>query len=515
MLASALGAGVACAQTTDAPTTPAVEAPQVESSQAQAPDATQADGELTLNQSIAIALQNNGDTLAANRSFEAASQNVRAVRSDLYPQLDTSANYAYSAQSGVITSFDNTGTGGVQSTSSRSGRTTTSLNLSQNLFDSGRTKTLVRQAQASAVNAAGGVGNARNALAYEVAQRFYEQLRQARLVTQRQSQVSLAQSQLQLVQAQFEAGSVARSDIQSVQVNVSQAKLDLSTARNDLRVAQISFRNSLGLERGAALPLHDDLPSAALPTTVDVTATPIEVTVPDVAAPPLDPIENYLAQAERLRPELVQNRAQIENSQAAIKLAKIDASPQITASAGYALDPLNTGTRGFTFTTGVSIPIFDAGGRKASVKSAQNSLEASQITLDQTRKDVAADVEAAYIDIEGQTERLSNARALVEQASVNLNNATAKYKAGAGIILDIVNAQNQLFDAQNSYTGVLYDTQVSRLDLDRATGRFAWAAPDQDVPQNAPNTLQSATTALTALGAKSVMLPVAAPAVGG
>ena len=458
--------------------------------------------ELTLNQSIAIALGQSGDTLAATRSFEAASQNVRASRSDLYPQINASTNYAYSNQNGVITNFANGG-----ATTARSGSTTTSLNLSQNLFDSGRTKTLVRQAQASAVGAAGGVGNARNVLAFEVAQRFYEQLRQQRLVTQRQSQIKLAQSQLELVQAQFEAGSVARSDIQSVQVNVSQAQLDLSTAQNDLRVSQIDFRNSLGLNRGAALRLRDDLPAAALPETVDVTATPVEVTVPAVAAPALDELDVYLAQAERLRPELVQNRAQIENSQAATKLAKIEANPQITASAGYALDPLDTGTRGFTFITGLSLPIFDSGGRKASVKSAQNSLAAAQITLDQTRKDVAADVEAAYIDVQGQAERLANARSLVEQASVNLNNATAKYKAGAGIILDIVNAQNQLFSAQNSYTGVLYDTQISRLDLDRATGRFAWAAPDENAPENAPDSLQSATATLTALGAKSSAAP--------
>ena len=78
-------------------------------------------------------------------------------------------------------------------------------------------------------------------------------------MTQRTGQVALAQSQLELVQAQFKAGTVARSDIQSVLVNVSQAKLDLSTARNDLRVAQTGLRNALGLERGPALRLRDRL----------------------------------------------------------------------------------------------------------------------------------------------------------------------------------------------------------------------------------------------------------------
>lgn len=494
---------------------------------------------LTLEQSIALALRQNGDTLAANRSFAAASQSVRAARSDLYPQVSGTANYAYSSQNNSVTTIDNTG-GGSNTFSTRSGQTTTGLNLSQNLFDGGRVRTQVRQAQASALGAAGNVGTARNALAYEVAQRFYEQLRQSRLVTQRQGQVALAQSQLALVQAQFQAGSVARSDIQSVLVNVSQAQLDLSTAKNDLRVAQTNFRNSLGLERGAALVLRDDLPASALPTAQDLqaivsptssatadgattngatangatVAAPVSVpvgssTIP--AAPTLDALESYVALADRLRPDILQARASLQSAQASTKLAQINARPQITASAGYTVDPRDTGTRGFTFSTGLSLPVFDAGGRRASVNAAKDSAAAAQINLEQTRKDVAADVEAAYVDIVGQQDRLQNARTLLEQARVNLENATAKYRAGAGIILDIVNAQTQLFNAQNTYTGIVYDAQTSRLNLDRATGRFAWADPDQNAPAAAPATLQSAAQTLSRLSAASTVAPAAAP----
>lgn len=474
-----------------------------------------ADDELTLEQSITLALRQNGDTLAAGKNFAAATNQVRAARSSLYPQINGNANYSYSNQSNSITTINNTGGVGPNTFSTRSANTTTSLNVSQNIFDSGRVRTQVRQAQASAVGAAGGVGSARNALAYEVAQRFYEQLRQSRLVTQREGQVSLAQSQLELVEAQFKAGTVARSDIQSVLVNVAQAKLDLVTAKNDLRIAQTNFRNSLGLDRGPSLKLHDDLPASALPTAEDLKAivSPEEdsttAKAPDFPAATstipmaqaLDSLENYVALADRLRPDILQAQANLQSAQASVKLAQIDAKPQITASAGYSVDPRDTGTRGFTFSTGVSIPIFNAGGRQASVNAAKDSTAAAQISLYQTRKDVAADVETAYTDILGQEEQLTNARALLEQARVNLENATAKYRAGAGIVLDIVNAQTQLFNAQNTYTGILYNAQTSRLNLDRATGRFAWADPEEDVPAAAPNNLAGATQTISRLSA--------------
>lgn len=468
-------------------------------------------GGLTLDESIQIALHQNGDTRAASRSFESARQDVKAAKSDAYPQVTGSAIYEYVNQTGsTVTTVPGGTTSNGSTFTSRGGTTTTDVSVSQNLFDSGRIKTKVRQAEAGAVNAAGGFGTARNTLAYEVAQRFYEQLRQARLVTQRESQVALAQNQLDQVQAKFAAGDVARSDIQSVLVTVSQAKLDLSTARNDLRVAQTNFRNSLGLGRGPALTLKDEFPALTVPVAANFNelangpapdATETTQPAPAAKLTALRPIDSYVDAAQRLRPDLVQARANVQSAEAQVKLSKIDAQPQVTASAGYSIDPRDSGTRGFTFSAGLSVPIFDAGGLKATVRSSQADLDASRITLDQTQKDVAADVEAAYVDVQGQQDRLANASALVEQAQVNLDNATAKYRAGAGIILDIVNAQTQLFSAQNSYTGALYDSQLSLLNLDRATGRFAWADPNEAPPAAAPADVNSAAASVARLTA--------------
>jgi outer membrane protein TolC len=108
----------------------------------------------------------------------------------------------------------------------------------------------------------GGVGSTRSSLAFDVASSFYEQLRQEKLVAQRQGQVELSRQQLEQIQAQVEAGAAARVDVQSVQVNLSQARFDLSTAQNNLRTAQTNFRNALGLERGPAIQLQESVLSA-------------------------------------------------------------------------------------------------------------------------------------------------------------------------------------------------------------------------------------------------------------
>jgi outer membrane protein TolC len=365
-------------------------------------------------------------------------------------------------------------------------------------------------------------------------------LRQEKLVLQRQGQVELARQQLEQIQAQVDEGLAARVDVQPVLVNLSQARFDLATAENALRTATTNFRNALGLGRGPVLRLQDS--SAAFETVAPqtplaqapnaeapVTAAPgtVEPAAPDVVAPnvavpefptqpnvpaPVVPVlqnlDEYVAEARRLRPDLLQARANVQSTEASRSLAKIAQRPQISASAGYDIDPRSIRDRGFQVGVGVSIPIFDAGGRRADVRAADAELEASQIRLAQLDKDVAADVEATYVDIAGQVDRIANARVLVEAARTNLATATERYRLGLGVVLDIVNAQTQLFNAQTSATQAVYDYELSRSDLDRAVGRFAWADPGLPVPAQAP-TQVTKTVPIATSTAPITVLPLA------
>lgn len=480
-----------------------------------------ADDGLTLEESILLALRQHGDIGAAQQSYISAREGITSARSGLFPEVTANLNYDYQNNNSVTTTDTNTGT--VITRSRIFSSTTSNVNISQNLFDGGRVRAQVKQARARALGAVGGVGSARNSLAYEVAQRFYEQLRQEKLTAQREGQVRLAQQQLEQIQAQVEAGVAARSDVQSVQVNLSQARLDLSTAQNNYRVATTTLRNTLGLGRGTALKLRESdevrelapqpttpvnlnaageaaaaqAPAVETPAPATEAATanekPLPITVaepmPLPTVPDLAPLNTYVREARNLRPDIVQARANVASSEQSVALAKIQSRPQVTANAGYNIDPRSSADRGFVFGAGISIPIFDSGGRKADVRASQADLEADRIRLTQLEKDVESDVEGAYVDIAGQVDRISNARDLVESARVNLDTAIEKYRAGIGIVLDIVNAQTQLFNAETSATQAVYDYEIAKSNLDRAVGRFAWADPGQVAPETAPAVL--------------------------
>jgi len=440
---------------------------------------------ITLDEAITIALREHGDVGAAEQNYYSAVEGITSARSSLYPQVTADFNYTYQNGNRRMTSNS--------SASFDSSDFTSGISVTQNIFDGGRIRATVRGAKSSALNAMGAVGTARNSLAYTVATAFYGQLLDEKLVTQRQGEVELAQQQLEMIQAQVEAGTVARSDVQSVQVNLSQAQFDLVTAQNNLKVSQTKLRQTMGLERGPALNLQepglteDIAPVAA--SEQDKSTFTLPALPPLPAVPPLKSLDEYLTQARQLRPDLLQANANVDQSKAQLSLAKIAQRPQVSVSAGYDIDPFHAQNRGLTFGAGVSIPIFDGGGRKADERGAEDALKASEIRLSQLQKDVAADVEETYISVSGETQRIQNARALVEAARTNFATASEKYQLGLGIVLDVVNAQTQLFSAQTSLTQALYDYQLALADLDRAVGRFAWVNPGVTPPTEAPSTL--------------------------
>ncbi len=408
---------------------------------------------LSLDDAIRTAFQNQGDVLASNQQLSAASERITFARSARAPQLSASVGSNYLNSPTIVVPGVGNGTG---TTFSQTGSTfSTGVSVSQNLFDSGRTRESIRQSRATFDIARGSLGTTRTSLAFQVAQRFFEQLRQETLVGQRFTQLELTQGSLRQIEAQIEAGTSPRSDLLGAQVNVSQARFDLTTARNALKTAQIDLRAALGLPDGPPLNLVSELPPV----------------------PALQSGDELLALARSRRPDLQGGQAQIRQGQSQLKAAQIESRPNVAANLALNLDPRSNQNRRFNVGATLSIPIFNAGGLRANVRAARDELSASQIRLAQLGRTSDASVRSALVNIEGQRARVEVGQELVALARQNLEVARGRYGAGVGIALDITTAQSQLFGAQTSLTGARFDLQIALANLDLATGRFASETP--------------------------------------
>lgn len=402
-----------------------------------APVEPAAEKALTLEESIVIALSNHGDISAAQLGFAGSLERITAARAGGAPQLGIESGYANRSIANA---------GGSNNISNRD--TTSSIVLSQNIFDSGLRGAQTRVARANAGASLAGVGQARSQVAFNVATAFFQQLRQERLVELAQQQIKVAQDNLALVRGQIEAEVAAKVDEIPIQVELRQRQFNLSAAQNDLRTAQVNFRNALGLGRGPVLQIQN--------VSADV--------------PPVGAIDEYFAQAQKLNPDLRISQANLESAAASVDVAKIQAKPRVSVDVSLAAGLFDSPRRQSGLTAGLNVPIFNGGALKANRRAAQDTLEATRLRDEQLAKDIAADLESAYKTVQSANERIGEARALEEVAVSSLQVAQEKYRQGLGTPYEITVAQLQLFNAQISTVQALYDYYLAQAALERATG---------------------------------------------
>ncbi len=94
---------------------------------------------------------------------------------------------------------------------------------------------------------------------------------------------------------------------------------------------------------------------------------------------------------------------------------------------------------------------------------------AAEIALEEKRREVESQVRDAVVKLEEAQELVISQQKNVEQARESLRLAEARFNVGAGIKLDIINAQSNLTQARYNELQGRYDYNVALALLERAT----------------------------------------------
>jgi len=104
---------------------------------------------------------------------------------------------------------------------------------------------------------------------------------------------------------------------------------------------------------------------------------------------------------------------------------------------------------------------------------------AAEVAVEEKRREIETQVRDAVVKLEEAQEIVVSQQKNVEQARESLRLAEARFNVGAGIQLDIINAQSNLTQAQFNELQGRFDYNVALALLERAT-----ASPL--APKNAP-----------------------------
>ena len=289
---------------------------------------------------------------------------------------------------------------------------------------------------------------------------FYQIVVNRELIKVQEQSVHLLESQLKDQQNRFEAGTVPRFNVLQAEVALYNQIPQLILAQNNYRIAKIILAKTLGLDfqprRGENPPLEVVGEMPYIPRTINL-ADAIEL-------------------GKERRPFLKQARANVLNQLQQVRATAGQWLPTITTTGGgeWVSSPVNSSwhdiSKGWLAEVQGSLPIWDSGEIAGQVVQQRALLSEAKITYDDDVRQVELEIQQAYSNLQQNRELIQSQEKNVEQAEEAVRLAKARLDAGAGVQLDVLNAQVQLLTAQSTRLQALFGYNSSLAEFDRATG---------------------------------------------
>src|SRR5437899_1109115 len=402
---------------------------------------------LTIDECIAIALEAQPAIQATLYDYAAARARVREAFAPLLPQLLGSVT-ATRSNSTVPTTLTTGRAVTVQVNRQPSDTFLAQVQLSQLLFDIGKTLAATQVARKLAEVSAEGVELQRQLIALTVKEAYTNILLAQRLIRVQEQALERAELNLSSAKGFFDVGTQPLSTVVRAEVDVANAKVDLINARNALRTARVALNTAMAVDASTQTEIKDNLEYE--PITLDREALRTE--------------------ALRQSPEYRAAKLQSSAAEANVQVASRNFLPDVSGVGSYGgtRPELNqTWSLGLAFTW----TIFDGGRLIAAHQEAKANLGAANARIKAAELALLQNLEQAEIAVEATQERIQAAQVLITSAQENFRLAQGRFDVGVGTILELTDAPLALTQAQNTEAQALADYRISLARLDRSVGR--------------------------------------------
>ena len=411
---------------------------------------------LDLAQCVALALEQNTEIRQAQEEVKRKEGVSVEVRSALLPKVTAQGTYEYQSKelngllvnAGFVSADEMNWNAGVR--------------VTQLLFDGGAALSRTRAARMSESQSMLLLRDTIDRVILEVRKNVYAVLVNRALIDVQTEAVNLKKEQLTSQQKRFKAGTVTKFNVLTADVELANNMPQLIRARNNKRVAEVQLAQILALD---------------YPIEAAEDWTPPVYVEGDL---PYQPVKTDLSASLRNavfnRNDLRAVKKEIEIQSKLFEAAKKEAFiPKVVGPGGYDVIQ-NPGSSSFTDSFQGPVAsingtwtLFDgmlSTGRFMQLKA---QIRKAEVAYEEKRRLVESDVRNAVVKMEEAQELVTSQQRNVEQSRESLRLAEARFNVGAGIQLDIINAQSNLTQARYNELQGRYDYNVALALLERAT----------------------------------------------
>ena len=293
--------------------------------------------------------------------------------------------------------------------------------------------------------------DAREFVVLAIGNSYLQAIAAAARVETSDAQVKSAQALSDKAADQLKAGLTPAIDALRSQVELQTRQQQLIVARNDLAKTRLSLARIIGLPPGQEFVLTEKAPYQAL--------TPL-------------PLDTYLQRAYSSRADYQAGIAQVRAAELSRKAATAGHYPTIDIDANLGDIGVTPSQSNGTWQVngGINIPIFAGNRVHSDVLEADAQLKQARSQLGDLRGRIDYEVRTALLDLNAAAEQVEVARSSVDLAEQALAQSQDRFTAGVADNLEVVQAQEAVAGAHESYIQSLYAHNLSKVELAHAIG---------------------------------------------
>ena len=405
------------------------------------PAAARAAEALTLEEAVAVGLENHPLAAAARAEEDGARARAGQASSAYYPQISVAADWTKSRAFYPIL-----GSGALKETEVHSA----SGQLKQTLYDFGRTSGAAKAARLARAAAGQARAAALQDAALRVKEAYYLVLAAERQVAAERATAAAREEVFRRARGYFDEGVRSKLDVSRAEADLHAARAALIRAENNRDLARVELAGSMGRPGAETRDLAE--PEAVL------------AELPD---------------REEARRRALAGNADIRRLDSLLGAARAGAGAARSghlpilagaASAGRADGSFPPHGNVWSAGIGLSVPVFSGFSTREKAREADATLRAVAAERANVELAVGKAADAAWLAIREASARMESAEKRELAARESRTLAGERYREGVGSIIEVTDAQSSAIEAETARIQADYDARVARARLARALG---------------------------------------------
>lgn len=292
-------------------------------------------------------------------------------------------------------------------------------------------------------------------LIFRVASAYFNVLSAQDTLKLTRAEKAAVSKQLNQAQKRVQVGLDALTSVYEAKAAYDKSLAKEISAENTLRNNQEALRQLTGQNYSSIKSFAKDIP---------------------LQTPHPNDIEAWINAATQNNLKLMAARYGVEVSREKIKMQASGHLPSLSLIGSYGkTDAFNNAPSTFNKNGGtlgleLDVPLFSGGAVSSKTRQAQYNFQTAAANLDNTYRMLIINTRQKYNDVLADISKIKAEQQAIKSAQLSLNSTEESYKAGTRTIVDILIAQQNLYDAKRAAASDQYNYLLDTLLLKQAAG---------------------------------------------